>query len=102
MKKHESIITDDWEYCFLCKVKGKERRADHEHHCICGMSNRKLSDKYHLVVPLCWECHDNIHQKNEDRRYLEVLAQERFEQVYPEENFLKIFGRNYKYKLEGL
>lgn len=93
MKKHESIITDDWEHCILCGAPPSE-----EHHAVMGVANRKLADKYHLVVPLCHICHANLHDHGFRRRDLEILAQTKFEQCYPDESFLRIFGRNYKYE----
>lgn len=92
MKKHESIITDNWDECFLCG----SNYGLHEHHCIKGWANRKLADKYHLTVPLCYICHANLHDHGFHEMDLMILAQEKFEEHYPNESFLKIFGRNYR------
>lgn len=90
----KSIITDDLNVCFECG-----RRADAIHHCIYGVANRKLSDKYHLVVGLCYNHHTGqmgVHHGNKELDMkLKRVAQRRFTEVYPELDFLAIFGRNY-------
>jgi len=90
MKEHTSIITDDWEHCILCGGY-----PDHEHHCLHG-SYKELADKFHLVAPLCHNCHEKLHDKSKDDKKLQAKAQEAFEEHYPELDFLKIFGRNFK------
>lgn len=99
LRKKKSIMVDSYDYCVLC---GSSYMVD-VHHCIHGItSNKQYAEDYGLLVPLCRICHDKLHSQGKDREYLERIAQERFEEVYPELSFLKIFGRNYKYKLEGL
>ena len=52
-----------------------------------------------MVVPLCHFCHNeppngvHFNRKNMDK--LRAIGQKRFQEVYPELNFVKIFGRNY-------
>ena len=71
-----------------------------ERHDVFGGACRKLSEKYGLVVNLCHECHneppDGVHHNADSRHRLQELAQEKFEEVYPDLDFIKIFGRNYK------
>lgn len=68
-------------------------------HIIYGTANRRLSEKYGLKVWLCAKHHnmskDGVHQNRELDLRLKQLAQKRFEEEYPNESFLKIFGRNY-------
>lgn len=51
MRKVKSIITDDFEHCYLCG-----RPAECVHHMLPG-AKRKASDRLGLVVPLCNDCH---------------------------------------------
>lgn len=68
-------------------------------HIIYGTANRRLSEKYGLKVWLCGKHHnlsnEGVHFNKELDRRLKVLAQKRFEEEYPNESFLRIFGRNY-------
>lgn len=92
MKK--GIITDEWDKCFLC---GSPYILE-THHAIHGVGNRKCADKFGLVVPLCHICHTNLHDHGFHDRELQALAQEKFEETYPDKDFLKIFGRYYKWQ----
>lgn len=99
----KSIMVDesaDYAECFIC---GRNGCGDHldMHHIFEGTGERPLSDKYGLKVPLCHSrCHlygpESVHKNVEVRNDLERKGQERFEEVYPELDFLQIFGKNYK------
>lgn len=93
-KYPKSIITHDLKHCYLC---GSSNWIEIHH--IFGGSNRKHSTKYGLVVPLCHYCHNEppngVHFNKERMTYLRKIGQKAFEVNYPEENFLKIFHRNY-------
>ena len=95
MAKCKSILTDDLEHCMVCMNPNVEI-----HHTLYGTANRKLSDKYKLLVALCPEHHRGSdlspHFNREFDLQLKKFAQERFEEVYPELDFLQIFGRNYR------
>ena len=94
MKYPKSIMTDDMNHCYLC---GSMRNIQ-VHHIYGGYANRKLSTKYGLVVPLCYDCHlgtHGVHFDSKKMRYLRILGQERFEEVYPSLSFSKIFGYNF-------
>lgn len=89
----KSILQDDLEYCFVCGRYGTEI-----HHCLYGTANRTLADKYNLVVGLCYNHHrgnKGVHFNKELDLMLKQHAQRRFEEEYPQEHFLTIFGRNY-------
>lgn len=91
--------------CFLCETLGDFRpKQVEEHHCIFGTSGRKLSTKFGLTVFLCADHHRNsklsVHQDHELAAYLQDRAQVYFENFYPGEDFMKIFGRNYKLSKE--
>ena len=80
--------------CVICGNNATER-----HH-VFGGANRKLSERYDLVIWVCAECHrgtHGIHGKYGKARAERVKrwGQEKFEIENPGESFLKIFGRNY-------
>ena len=85
-----SIMTDNLKKCMLC-----ERNAVNKHEIFFGR-NRKNSMKYGLVMPLCYRCHIEIHRNSIQQAIWHVKGQEKFEEIYPDLDFLKIFGRNYK------
>lgn len=90
----KSIIQEDKDICYICKG-----RASEEHHCIYGTANRKLSEKYGLKVYLCPSCHRlgklAVHKNYFTDIKVKQAAQQKFNEVYPDLNFLKIFGKNY-------
>ena len=94
MEKTKSIIVDCMDNCFVCGSPYVEI-----HHCIYGTANRKLSDEYGLVVPLCHEHHTGrtgVHFNADLDLHLKKLAQEKFEALYGANKiFREIFGRNY-------
>ena len=80
--------------CFVCGSPYTE-----VHHVIYGTANRKLSDKYGLIVPLCHEHHrgqTGVHFNRDFDISLKKLAQEKFEWEYgATKSFVEIFGKNY-------
>lgn len=90
----KSIITKDLTVCYECG-----RPANAIHHCIYGVANRKLSEKYGLIVGLCYNHHTGrfgVHNGNRELGLrLKKIAQEKFIETYQNEDFLAIFGRNY-------
>lgn len=89
-----SIMTNDMHTCFLC---GSQCRIE-IHHIFSGPF-RKKSTKYGLVVPLCYDCHQGTNGVHFNRQRMDDLrrrGQIRFEEVYPQLDFLSLFGRNYK------
>lgn len=93
-KAKKSILTADMEHCMVCQKLYPER-----HH-VFFSSNRKWSEKYKLVVPLCFEHHRGSdlspHFNRDFDLKLKKYAQERFEEEYPDLDFRGIFGKNYK------
>ena len=88
-----SKLQEDTDYCFICGRYGTEI-----HHIFFGTSNRKMSDKYGMIVGLCYNHHrgnKGVHHNRELDLMLKRQAQERFMEVYPELDFMAIFGRNY-------
>ena len=91
---HSSIIQDDTDYCFWCGRYGTEI-----HHIFYGVGNRKLSDKYGLVVGLCYNHHrgnNGVHNGNKELDvFLKQTAQKTFIQKYSESEYFALFGKNY-------
>lgn len=88
-----SIVSNEKE-CFIC---GSTRWLELHH--IFGASNRNNSTKYGLVVYLCHQCHNEppngVHHNRERMQWLKAQGQKRFNEVYPELDFMQIFGKNY-------
>ena len=86
--------------CFLCGRNGTTDPLDAHH--IFGGANRKLSERYGLVVPLChFRCHESgpkaVHRCRETMDALRAWGQEKAmrEQGWSIEDFRRVFGRNY-------
>lgn len=90
----KSIMQTEKE-CFVC---GTTLNL-HKHHVIYGTANRKLSEKYGLVVWLCQEDHtgeDGVHFNKVLDTHLKKVAQERFEAEYGQNiSFREVFGKNF-------
>lgn len=91
----KSIIQDKKE-CYFC---GKQTGL-HSHHIFFGNPYRKISERYGMKVWLCLEHHVGtygVHGKHghELDMKLKQHGQAIFNKVYPKEDFIKIFGRNY-------
>lgn len=75
-------MTDDYESCYVCG-----RRATEMHHVMHG-ADKRLSEEYGLMVPLCRACHNKVHHSGgELDRILKVDAQRAY--------LIKTFGRCY-------
>lgn len=90
----KSIISNDKEdICFWCGRWG----SMHTHH-IFGGPDRKVSDRYRLVVHLCIFCHDKVHGKDGElmMETLHRIGQETYEeQIGTREQFMSEFRRSY-------
>lgn len=88
-----SIISTN-EKCFMC---GSTRWLECHH--LFGGANRKKSTQYGLMVYLCKWCHNEppngVHHNKAKMDWLRAEGQKRFEEEYPELDFLKVFGKNY-------
>ena len=88
----ESIITEDMEHCFVCG-----RPYPQIHH-IMNKSDKKKSEKYGLLVPLCMEHHTGaagVHTKPERMLAMRQFGQKEFERRYSHELWMKEFKKNY-------
>lgn len=84
-----SILTNDLTTCIICGNK-----KEHLHEVYPGR-NRSNSMKYGCVLPLCSNCHLEIHNNSVLSNHYKVLAQQAFIKVYPYLDFVEIFKRNY-------
>lgn len=84
-----STLTDDMEHCFIC---GKPK--DHLHEVFYGAS-RQTSKDWGMVVPLCWSCHQRIHENQTEDIELKRMAQRVFEGEYGHDIYMKVFHKNY-------
>lgn len=91
-----SIFTEDLEHCIICG-----RKRDNLHEVFFGR-NRQLSIRYGLVIPLCIECHREMHKNKELQDIWHEKGQVVFEQAYPELNFVNIFRKNYCKKKDSV
>lgn len=95
MRKN-SIVTSDYHRCFICH---REINYLEDHHVFFGTANRKQSEKYGLKVPLCPCCHrgsKGVHHNKELDLRIKQMAQIEFEKNYSFEEFMKVFGKNYR------
>lgn len=90
----KSIIFYDMSCCCVCGNPYAE-----EHHVFEGTANRRISEKYHLTIPLCAEHHrgtKGIHSNKEMALHFKRKAQAIYEaQIGTREQFIKEFGKNY-------
>ena len=87
--KRYSIITNDLTKCIIC---GRQKQNLHE---VYFGNNRKNSMIYGCVIPLCINCHNQIHSNHQLDLYWKQKGQEAFILTYPDKDFLSIFYKNY-------
>lgn len=85
-----SLFTSNLNICIVCS-----NPKEHLHEVFFG-SNRQVSMKYGLVIPVCFKCHRMIHNDSDLQDMWHIRGQELFEKVYPSLDFVSIFGKNYK------
>ena len=97
-----SIMQSDKTYCYICAMLYQDftEKKTEEHHCIFGVANRKLSERYGLKVYLCIDHHtlgkEAVHNNHDMARLMQQRAQVAFENFYPELSFVNIFGKSFK------
>lgn len=85
-----SIVTNDLTKCIIC-----HKPKDNLHEVYFG-KNRQASMKYGCVIPVCYEHHIMIHNNHSLDLIWKIKTQSIFEEKYPDLDFMKIFGKNYK------
>lgn len=71
------------------------------HHVFYGTANRKLSDEYGYIVPLCAEHHRNGEYSAHRNRSFDLMLKRKAETYFETHtgtraDFIRIFGRSYK------
>lgn len=88
-----SIICND-KKCYVCGTTYNI----HRHHIYAG-ANRNHSEEFGCWVYLCGKHHnlssEGIHFNKQLDLEMKKLCQKRFEEIYPDIEFIKIFRRNY-------
>ena len=78
-----------------CYISGSQINLD-IHHCIHGIANRKIADKYGLWVWLRHDIHMRLHDSDKQLdNELEKIAQEAFEKKYSHREWMNLIGKNY-------
>lgn len=90
-----SILVNDVDHCVFCGSSNVE-----EHHIFFGTSNRPISDKYRLIVPLCNKHHtgsaDSPHRNRVIDLALKCWAQTVYEaRIGTRDDFRREFGKSY-------
>ena len=89
----KSILQDEKQCYFCMRTVGLER-----HHCLSGVANRPLSERYGLWVWLCYNCHtgkDGAQYDPQKNRLLKAEAQKAFEKDHTRTEWMKLIGKNY-------
>ena len=77
-----------------CYLTGAEVWLD-KHHVFTG-PRRKAADKWGCWVWLRHDVHMYMHQQDPElERRLKRECQERFEEIYDHDTFMRVFGKNY-------
>lgn len=88
--ERRSILTNNLDECIICK-----RQRTDIHHVINGTANRKKSEAFGLIIPLCRKHHEMIHADQKLDLIWKKKAQLQFEKLYGHEMFIETFHKNY-------
>lgn len=88
--KRFSIITNNLKICYVCQKRKKDDLNE-----VFEGSNRQMSMKYGLVIPICRLCHIEYDLNKELRQKYQREAQEKFEEKYGHDLFMQEFKKNY-------
>lgn len=95
MKRYSIIHNLEDRTCLICGTN----QNIHIHEVFFGTANRKKSIQYGCCVCLCAKHHnmsnEGVHFNKALDNKLKQFTQKKFNEVYPDLDFLKIFGRNY-------
>lgn len=102
-RKVKSIMQDEHDKrCYLCMLLDGDfgEKKTQEHHVIFGSGRRELSNEFGLTVRLCVDKHheygpESVHENQDIAELLKSKAQERFMEVYPNVDWMKVIKRNY-------
>ena len=94
-KERFSIIYRDLTKCCNCGSKtGIEKNEVFEG------SYRQTSIRYGMVCPFCETCHTQFHNDIMFNLFYKVMFEKEFLKTHSKEEFIKIFGQDYIFKLE--
>lgn len=89
----KSVLTDQ-NKCAICGSPCVQW-----HHVFFGTANRKISDHYGYIIPLCREHHTGqvgVHANHQMDLYFKKIAQKHFEEnTGSREDFIRVFGKSY-------
>ena len=88
--KRFSIITNNLKICYVCQKRKKDDLNE-----VFEGSNRQMSMKYRLVIPVCRTCHTEYDLNKELRQKYQREAQKIFEEKYGHDLFMQEFKKNY-------
>ncbi len=94
-KERFSIIYSDLTTCCNCGSK-----IDIEKNEIFEGAHRQLSIKLGMVCPFCKNCHDRFHTDIMFNLNYKVKFENKFLKSHSKEEFIKMFGQDYIFKLE--
>lgn len=93
--KRYSILMNEMNHCYVCKTTLNL----HIHEVFFGTANRKKSIQYGCCISLCAKHHNMSNEGVHFNRKLDLKIKEemqkKFEEVYPDLDFIKIFGKSY-------
>lgn len=91
----KSIIDPNTERCFLCQ----RVRPLEAHHIFHGTARRRLADEDGMIVHICRECHQKVHEAPDGEldRLLKIFGEEMWLMHYEKtsDDFIKRYGKNY-------
>ena len=97
MKRQKLIDDPVWDAGMYCAVCGSSKIQ--RHHIIGGTANRKISDKYKYIIPLCMEHHTGstgIHRNRGMDLYWKQTAQMHYEKhIGTRSDFINEFGKSW-------
>ncbi len=94
-KERFSIIYRDLTKCCNCGSK-----IDIEKNEVFEGSYRQTSIRYGMVCPFCETCHTQFHNDIMFNLFYKVMFEKEFLKTHSKEEFIKIFGQDYIFKLE--
>lgn len=96
-KERFSIIYPDLSKCCNCGSKiGVEKNEVFEG------AYRQISIRLGMVCPLCKKCHDIFHKDIMLNLFYKVMFEKEYLKNHSKEEFIKIFGQDYIFKLSKL
>lgn len=83
-------MTDDMKRCYFCG----QPACKTPHH-IMNKYDKKKSEEWGLMLPICFQHHQMIHDKGDNMLKVRQLGQRRFEELYGHEKWMEVFGKSY-------